>query len=63
MKNYLFLGFAISLLFTMTGALFKIQSWEGGGIFLTVGFISFPLILIGYFIHKTVEAKKARGIT
>jgi hypothetical protein len=54
------IGLAVSMLLTLIGALFKIQSWEGGGIFISLGVISFPLVIIGFAIYKIIEAQKSK---
>ena len=48
------------MLLTLIGALFKIQSWEGGGILIAIGTISLPLIIIGFAIYKIIDAQKSK---
>lgn len=60
MNYFLLIGIAFSILLTLIGVLFKIQSWEGGGIFIALGIISLPLIIIGFAIYKILDAQKSK---
>lgn len=58
MKSVLIIAVALSFMLTMVGAVFKIQSWPGGEVFLLTGVILLPLAVIGIAIYKATQSKK-----
>lgn len=46
----------------MIGAVFKIQSWEGGDYFLLPGVVLFPLALLCVVIVKLVRSTKKEDV-
>jgi len=62
MKYLIALSATLSFLLIMIGAVFKIQSWEGGDYFLLPGVILFPLALLCVVIVKLVRSTKEKDV-
>lgn len=62
MKYLIALAAILSFLLIMIGAVFKIQSWEGGDYFLLPGVVLFPLVLLCVVIVKLVRSTKKEDV-
>lgn len=62
MKYLVALAAALSFLLIMIGAVFKIQSWEGGDYFLLPGVVLFPLAILCVVIVKLIRSVKKEEV-
>lgn len=58
MKIALIIGIAVSSLLVLLGAMFKIQSWEGGEYFLLAGLFGEVVCITGLVIQSITSNKE-----
>ncbi len=62
MRYILAFGVALCVIATMAGAVFKIQSWAGGGIFFLLGTVILPLLLLVLLAVKLILDRKPKDV-